>query len=208
MYSRRSAISLFCLVTAFKLAAAPAIFFPLDQAPATGTRVITNTANTNTTFWGTLAGSGMLPYLTNGANANTVKAWQFNAGYYLGVGPDTVTRSLGDITNTPGLSVAFWVKYTNNSTFVRVCGLGGSGETFDFSTQSGGKIMFTAGYQPNNTRWVSMTPNNVVFNGNWHHVVGALDFRRTVNNAVVFIDGVPVLTNSASARLRHHWRHG
>lgn len=193
---------LFCLLVyltlAAKLAAAPAINFSLDQTPVTGTRVITNTATTNNAFWGTLAGSGTLPYLTNGASANTGKAWQFGAGYYLGVGPDAVTRSLGDITNTIGLSVAFWVKYANSSTFVRVCGLGGNGETFDFSTQSGGKMMFTAGYQPNNTRWVSMTPNNIVFDGNWHHVVGTVNFLRNVNNAVVFIDGLPVLTNSAT----------
>jgi hypothetical protein len=195
----RPSVSVFlCLVAALKLAAAPAILFPLEQTPLTGTRVITNTASTNTTFWGTLAGSGALPTLTNGASVNSGKAWQFNAGYYLTVGPNPVTQSLGDITNTTGLSVAFWIKYTNSSTFVRVCGLGGNGETFDFSTQSGGKILFTVGYQPNNTRWVSMTPNNVVFDNNWHHIVGAVDFRRNVNNAVMFIDGVPVLTNSVT----------
>ena len=194
----RTATLILFLAAAVKLASAPAILFQLDQSPVTGSLKITNAATTNTAFWGTLNGSGALPTLTNGASANTGSAWQFNAGYYLGVGANTVTKSLGDITNTTGLSVAFWVKYTNSATFVRVCGLGGSGETFDFSTQSGGKMMFCVGYQPDNTRWVSMTPNNVVFNNQWHHVVGAVDFRGTINNAVVFIDGVPVMTNNAT----------
>ncbi len=195
---RRLTTLILFLAAAVKVFTAPAILFQMNQTPVTGNNAITNAATTNSAYWGTLKGSGALPVLTNGASANTGSAWQFNAGYYLGVGPDAVTRSLGDITNTTGLSVAFWVKYTNSATFVRVCGLGGSGETFDFSTQSGGKMMFAAGYQPTGTRWVSLTPNNVVFDGQWHHVVGAVDFRRTVNNAVVFVDGVPVLTSSAT----------
>lgn len=178
--------------------AAPAILFPLNQTPVTGNFAITNFANTNSSFWGTLKGSGALPTVIAGPAQIGGNAWQFNGGYYLGVGSDAVTRSLGDVTNAPGLSVAFWVKYTNSSTFVRICGLGGNGETFDFSTQSGGKMMFTAGYQPNNTRWVSMTPNNVVFDNNWHHIVGALDFRRNTSNAVMYVDGQPVLTNSVT----------
>ncbi len=198
MSQRLILITLCLLLSVMELAAVPATWFQMDQTPVTGTRVLTNAATTNTIFWGTLSGSGALPVLTNGASGTTGKAWQFNAGYYLSVGPNPVTQSLGDITNTLGLSVAFWVKYTNSATFVRVCGLGGNGETFDFSTQSGGKMMFTAGYQPNNTRWVSMTPNMAIFDNQWHHVVGSLDFQKTVNNAVVFVDGVPVLTNSTT----------
>jgi hypothetical protein len=198
MYLPRVVICI-CLLIAVRLCAAPAILFQLDQTPVTGNFAITNGANTNSAFWGTLKNSGALPALTNGASANTGSAWQFNGGYHLGVGPDAVTKTLGDITNTLGLSIAFWVRYTNSSTFVRVCGLGGNGETFDFSTQSGGKILWRAGYQASlNAGWVNMSPNNVVFDNNWHHIVGAVDFRRNVNNAVMFVDGVPVLTNSAT----------
>lgn len=182
-----------------QLAAGPAILFPMDQSPVTGNFAITNAAATNSAFWGGLKNSGALPTLTNGASASTGTAWQFYGGYYLGVGPDAVTKSLGEITNTPGLTVAFWVKYTNSTNFVRICGLGGNGETFDFSTQSGGKILWRAGYQAAlNRGWVDMSPGSVVFDGQWHHVVGAADFRRNTGNAVMYVDGLPVLTNSAT----------
>ncbi len=179
--------------------AAPAILFQMDQSPVTGNTAITNLTNPNSAFWGTLKGSGALPSLVAGAANYTGNAWQFNDGYYLSVGADAVTKSLGDITNTAGLSVAFWVRHAYaNDTWTRVCGLGASGEVFDFSVQGSGQIKFTAGYQPNGSRWVDLQPSKTVFDGNWHHVVGTLDFRRSLTNAVVYVDGVPVLTNNAT----------
>jgi hypothetical protein len=108
------------LLTAFRLAAAPAVLFQMDQSPVTGNNAITNFASTNSAFWGTLKNSGALPTLIAGATNSTGNAWQFNGGYYLGVGPNAVTESFGAISNTAGLSVAFWLNYSTSSSFTRV----------------------------------------------------------------------------------------
>ena len=175
----------------------------------TGSLAITNAATTNTAFWGTVSGSGGLPAVIAGATNSSGNAWQFfAAGQKLGVGPNAATLNLGNISTTVGLSVAFWCKYQNLTAdnWVRLCGLGGSGECFDFAIQNAsagvglGQILFTAGYQDaNGSRWISAQPSVAVFDGNWHHVVGTVDFRRTNNNAIVYIDGKAQKTITSSA---------
>ncbi len=188
--------------------AAPAIWFPLGQTPITGNLQITNTATTNTTFWGTLSGSGALPTVVAGARTNiyTTNAWQFNGGYYLADGPNAVTKSLGDITNTAGFSEAFWVHYTSQLTdqWVRLCALGGSGEAFDVSIQNAGSgvglgtLMFCFGYvDATGGRTVALTTPTAVLNGAWHQCVLTVDFRRTNNNAILYVDGAEAASSSS-----------
>lgn len=192
------------------LSSAPVILFHVDQTPVTGSFKITNAVTSNTNYWGALGGSGSMPTVIAGARSFTTNAWQFNKGNYLGVGPDTVTKSLGDITNTLGLTVACWFKYQSQTTdnSVRLCGLGNNGEVFDLmivNAGSGvgvGQVQFTAGYQPDNSRWVSITPSTVVFDGTWHHFVGTVDFRKTNSNVVVYLDGVAAQNATSSPLVR------
>ncbi|MEI6077690.1 MAG: LamG-like jellyroll fold domain-containing protein, partial [Verrucomicrobiota bacterium] len=181
--------------------------FQLDQTPVTGSNTITNAATANPSFWGSLTGSGAMPALVAGARAYTGNAWQFNGGYKLAEGPDAITKTLGDANNTAGITVAFWIKYLNtiNDNWVRVCGLGGSGESFDASIQNAtagagqGKILMTFGF--NNASHLALiqlqTPSPVL-DGNWHHLVMAIDFRKTTNNALLYVDNVKKVTLSAT----------
>ena len=208
MTPNRFAILLCGLLCCQTAIAAPAVLFPLSQSPATGNWQITNAATTNTTFWGTLSGSGALPTVVAGARTNiyTTNAWKFNGGYYLADGPNAVTESLGDITNTAGFSEACWVNYTSQLTdqWTRLCGLGGSGETFDVSIQNAGAgvglgtLMFCFGYvDATGGRTVALTTPNAVLNGAWHHCVLTVDFRRTNNNAVLYVDGAAAASSSS-----------
>lgn len=203
---------LFGLTAAAKLAASPAIGYQLDQTPVTGTDAITNSANTNSVFWGTLAGSGALPTVVAGATTNTGSAWQFNGGYKLAEGPDAITKVLGDANNTAGITVAFWIKYLSqvSDNWVRVCGLGGSGESFDAAIQNAsagvgqGEILFTFGYNDaNNSRLIQLQTPSPMLDGNWHHLVMAIDFRKTTNNALLYVDNVKKVTVSATVTDAH-----
>ena len=212
MLLRRFAILFFCLVATFKLGASPAIDFRLDQIPVTGALAITNSANTNSIFWGTLFGSGALPTVVGGATANTGSAWQFNGGYKLAEGPDAITKIIGDANNTAGISVAFWIKYLNtlNDTWVRVCGLGGNGESFDAAIQNAGagagqgKILMTFGYNDaTGLRLIQLQTPSPVLDGNWHHLCMAIDFRKITNNALLYVDNVKKVTVSTAVTGAH-----
>ena len=191
--------------------ATPAIVFQLDQTASHRRLRHHQRREHQRVFWGTLTGSGALPTVVAGATANTGNAWQFNGGYKLAEGPDAITKVLGDANNTAGITVAFWIKYLNNinDNWVRVCGLGGTGESFDAAIQNAGsgagqgEILMTFGYNDaNNSRLIQLQTPSPVLDGNWHHLVMAIDFRKTTNNALLYVDNVKKVTVSAPSPAR------
>ena len=203
---------LLALTLPARLLAAPAILFNLNQSPVTGPAAITNDAQSNPAFWGTLSGSGTNPTLVTGATSHTGSAWQFNGGRSLAEGPDVITKSLGNANASAGLTVAFWVNYQSQLTdqWTRLLALGGSGEAFDASIQNAaagigqGKLLLTFGYNDiDGSRLVSLTTPAPILDGTWHHIAMTIDYRRTNNNALLYIDDVKQAALSVTVTGQH-----
>ena len=170
--------------------ASPAMLYQMDQTPVFGNNQIVDAANSNSSYWGTIVGS-TLPALTNGARAYTSNAWQFSAKSCISVA-NNIISSLGDITNTPGLTIGFWFNWPNAVGYDSICTIG----------QTYGYYAVTVGYDNYQNVTFSFGDNKIMpqvqistgginpRDGNWHHLVATMDFRRSSNNLCLYQDGV------------------
>jgi autotransporter-associated beta strand protein len=196
-----------------------ALFYPLNAQPVSGTgRVPDALGKTAGTIAYPSGSNAILPVLlTNQTGLPGGNAWSFtNTAAFVSVPPtaSNAINRLGDITNTTGLSVSFWVNFFFPGRLAdvinkRFCGVG-FGNTIDVNTlNSGGPgqgiLAFYFGNNVNIPQVALQTgnapnPNNSAMigalNGSWHHLVATLDFTSTSNNARLYMDGT--LVDSAS----------
>ena len=106
------------------------LFYPLDQTPTASLMV--EDATTNTTGLIIRQENG-LPAITSGATAFSTNAWDFaNVDANVEVATNATLESLGDLTNTNGLSIGFWANHTyNNDANLRLTGMGNVIDTCD-----------------------------------------------------------------------------
>ncbi len=173
---------------------APVLAYPLDQTPTTGTgAIIDATGGTSGTLINTSKG---LPALVTGQIGN---AWDFSVinspntaaqTSSISVGYGKTLASLGDITQTSGLTVGFWVNRaftTDNSN--RVFGISSTMEAQSYN----GSLSLNFNYT---SAGVLSLITSTVGDGKWHHVVATLDFTQSTNNAKVYVDNVLKTTKS------------
>ncbi len=163
--------------------------YDMDAAPVTGTN---NVPDSTGRTLGTLVNSPP-PSLTTGPIAATVNAWDFrNTSSYIRVAANDVTRSLGDISKTSGLTVAFWVNATNPPINSRMAGLGG---TIDLNVSGTGVLKFNFGNGSNIPQFSLTTPGSTL-NGTWKHLVATVDFTSGTNNARLYVNGSQTAVDS------------
>jgi autotransporter-associated beta strand protein len=176
-------------------------FYPMDAFPVSGTGMVPDeTGNTV----GTLTGSSTNPLLLTNQPLPGGNAWSFtNTEAYVSIpnrssGP---LNALGNVISTPGMSVAFWVKYDypgpkdgDNRAIIDI----GSQATFYAATghTAGlhkGIINLSFGNNNNIAQIVMPTParstSDNALNDTWHHVVATLDYNLPSNNAILYVDG-------------------
>lgn len=163
--------------------------YDMDAAPVTGTN---NVPDSTGLTQGTLVNSPA-PLLTSGPIAATGNAWDFrDTTSYIRVAANDVTRSLGDISKTSGLTVAFWVNATNPPTNTRMAGLGG---TIDLNVSGTGVLKFNFGNGSNIPQFGLTTPGSTL-NGTWKHLVATVDFTTGTNNARLYVNGSQTAVDS------------
>jgi len=157
-----------------------ALIYHLDQTPVAGTGVIADATGQTA---GTMVGA-TLPAVFTGATALTSNAWDFTAANsFLSVASSPVVQSLGDYSQTPGLSFSFWVKMTNDVNNVSVSALNG---LFKIYCDGSGLTCYCGGDLLFNPLFTFSTPS--LADANWHHVVFTADFRN--NSGAYYLDGV------------------
>lgn len=166
------------------------IFYDLNQAAVTETGAIID-ATTNTS--GTLSNSkdGM-PILASGANPATRLAWNFSqTDNYIRVASNETTSSLGDISITSGITVGFWAEldYSSSHIHKRVAGMG---STFDIVMYNQG---FDFRFQGENYK-ITIPSTIDALDGTWQHFVVTFDFTTGTDNLVIYLDGMPIGTES------------
>ena len=105
------------------------LYYPMNQTPVSSINGVRDSATLLSTRWGTLKNTP-LPLVDMGARTFTKNAWTFNNKAYVAVTPNTALSSLGDIANTPGITIGFWSKFpvpVNNQQYLH---LKGAKETF------------------------------------------------------------------------------
>lgn len=155
--------------------------FTLDQLPIPGA-ISEETGN----LPGTL--------VSNDATTPTLgdSAWDFNnSPSWVEAGPNTTTDLMGDITNTSGLTVAFWMNRDSGApVFERLCGLWGR---FDFHFGNNGSLTFQSSEIGSYLQsGISITDSQ------WHHVASVIDYSSSTDNVRLYIDGVQVSSESIS----------
>jgi len=169
----------------------PVARFALDTTPAAGEQPVVEgwpAAKLDTR-------DGGLPALVAGAAPHTGKAWDFsrnNACLVAPYGPPAY--SLGDIENTDGITLAFWVKHKfemrdQNHRLMTCHGI-------DVPMNKGfhhlGVILDGVVHIPLSPGGRPKSPP--VMDGAWHHVAVTADFRMKTQNAHAYIDGRRVNT--------------
>ena len=192
-----------------------ALFYPMNSQPVAGTGQVPDASGKTAGTVSYPSGSNaVLPVLlTNQTGLPGGNAWSFtNTAAFVSVPPTSsnAINSLGDITNTTGFSVSFWVNYFYPGRLAdvinkRFCGVG-YGNTLDVNTlnmggSGQGVLGFYFGNNVNIPQIALQTgnapnPNNSAMvgalDGSWHHLVATVDFTRTSNNALLYMDGVQV----------------
>jgi autotransporter-associated beta strand protein len=167
------------------------MLYTLNQTPVYGTDAIIDAFGTTQ---GTLTGSPA-PVLVPGPSVVTGSAWNFSGGQgYVSVASDSFTNRLGDINQTTGITVGMWIKllYAINSGLdnSRAMGIGPNDSICDVTTSNGsGNFQFTF----DNSATIS---SGSVLDGNWHHVVATLDYQKSSNNLVLYVDGKSASTST------------
>ena len=161
--------------------------YDMDQMPVFGTGAIVDTfGTTQGTLFNTPA-----PLRIDGATAYTGDAWDFSqSSSYIQVAANSFLNKLGDISQTTGMTVGFWVNLLyqggggmNNS---QVFGLGSvAGATTP--NMSDATLIFSFGASSSITMTTPLTPS--VLDGNWHYVTATIDFQKQTNNMALYVDG-------------------
>lgn len=165
----------------------PAAHFPLDNAPIEGVQPAVG-GNPPVQV---VPKDGGLPALAPGAAAHTGKAWDFsrNGGFLVApYGPPV--HSLGDIENTDGITLAFWIKHTFEA----------RDQNHRVMTGHGIDVVLSKGRHHLGIILDSVVnmqikpaggdlPTPPVCDGTWHHVAVTADFAQQTGNARVYIDG-------------------
>jgi len=145
------------------------LFYPLDQTPIAS--LVVEDATTNTTGLIIRQENG-LPTITSAAAAFSTNAWDFaNVDANVEVATNATLESLGDLTNTDGLSIGFWA---NQSSGIGTLQFRLGNEAYTLNTQQGDNVL----------------------DGQWHHFVLTLDFTATTDNFKLYIDGNLAYTQS------------
>lgn len=168
--------------------------YPMNQTPVSTTNGVRDSATLLTTCWGTLKNTP-LPTVDTGARTFTKNAWTFNNKAYIAVAPNTALNSLGDIANTPGITIGFWSKFpvpVNNQQYLH---LKGTKETFSVAYTQPGLFQCSFGDGTNIPRTVISGTANGTTTGKldysqWHYFLVTFDFRRNSNNITYYEDGV------------------
>jgi len=156
------------------------LIYHMDQAPVTGAGAITDATGQTA---GTMVGA-TLPAVFTGATTLTSNAWDFTAANaYLSVASNPTVQSLGDYSQTPGLSFSFWVKMTNDVNNASVGALNG---LFKIYCDGSGLTCYCGGDLLFNPLFAFSTPS--LADATWHHVVFTADFRN--NSGAYYLDGV------------------
>jgi hypothetical protein len=190
------------------------LFYPMNATPVAGTGMVPDATGKTT---GTIVGSTTNPLLlTNQAGLPGGNAWDFTstaAGISVPCTSSNAISSLGDITNTPGISVSLWLNYFYPGRFAdvvnkRFYGIG-YGKVSDCNVNNAGSagrgtltFYFGDGINIPQVSLVSnySSPNATNYippmDGLWHHLVATLDFSKSTNNANLYLDGQLVDTAS------------
>lgn len=173
----------------------PVVIFPLNQSVDAE-----NLSDSKGVFKASIHNKekGGLPKLVPGARPFLGKAWDFKGVDSCFVSPNGEgIFTLGDIKNTKGISLSFWMKsdwqgkYTNH----RIIGLPG----VDISIGKGrGTGQVGAHFGEYHTS-VGGDKNNDVFDDKWHHIVFTVDFTGKENNVIGYVDGKEVSRTSGFA---------
>ena len=163
-------------------ASAMGMIYQMDQTPVSGAGAITDSLGTTT---GTMLATPF-PTVIAGANTHTGNAWDFSATKSsISVAANSFTKTLGDINQTTGITVGGWFNYLYQANlspaWERAAGCGNGDSTFDIAEDIG-NLRFNVGPK------VSLSTSSVQ-DGRWHHVVATVDFQKSSNNAVLYVDG-------------------
>jgi len=168
------------------------LFYPLDQTPIAS--LVVEDATTNTTGLIIRQENG-LPTITSAAAAFSTNAWDFaNVDANVEVATNATLESLGDLTNTDGLSIGFWANHTyNNDANLRLTGMGNVIDILTGQSSGIGTLQFRLG---NEAYTLNTQQGDNVLDGQWHHFVLTLDFTATTDNFKLYIDGNLAYTQS------------
>jgi len=163
------------------------IQYDMDQTPVYGSGAILDTCGaTQGTLYNTPA-----PLLINGATAYTGNAWDFSqSSAYIQVAANSFLNKLGDISQTTGITVGFWVNlpYQGGGTMInsQVFGLGSVAGAYT-PNMSDATLTFSFGASSSVTLTTPLSPS--ILDGNWHHVLATIDFQKQTNNMALWVDG-------------------
>ena len=190
------------------------LYYPLNSNPVSGANNVPDASGKTA---GTIVGTNLPVLLTNQLGIPGGRAWSFtntSACIQVPASSSNFITQIGNISNSAGITISFWVNYFFPSTAVanrRFFGIG-NGNTVD--CQIGGGKGLSPGVGPlqinfgngNNITQIALatagygasTTNDTVLDGNWHHVVATLDFTTSSNNALLYRDGVLMSNASVS----------
>jgi len=194
------------------------LHYSMDASPRLGTDAVVDLTGRTS---GTLSDGTLPALLASGGDVppEGSGAWNFaSTGRHIVVAPNAHIDRIGDAASSDGLTVAFWVKLEyrkSRDTNMRIAGLS---QTFDINigyvNGNVGVIGFTFGNGNNipKTTLRSVFPSGgSVLDGEWHHLACTVDYASSVENFVLYADGVQVATasrtvsgpfNSAGQKLR------
>ncbi|MCP3995773.1 MAG: LamG domain-containing protein, partial [bacterium] len=168
--------------------------YTLDQDPA-----VSDLSDTTGRYQATVHKADVgLPKLVNGARGFSGQAWNFK-GVDSSFSSEATGKiqTLGDIENTKGISVSFWMKIPlkDQKNHFRVLGHPAFEATMATAGYGGLGIAFGPGYHVMLSRGAGYT----AFDNQWHHIVATADFSTRRDNAVIYLDGEEVARADGAA---------
>ena len=111
-------------------------------------------------------------------------AWDFaQTKGIIKVATSPLLSSIGDVTTTSGLTLAFWFNKAHPARFLRLAGFA---PCFEIATGKGFNITFGDGKNMAN---LDLAFPGELTDGHWHHIAITLDFTRTTDNVALYLDG-------------------